>query len=59
MKKFFAGMMKGFETYGLVAGGAIGGMVFMKGVIDGTTTGIMAGACCIVVNMLVCGLINK
>lgn len=53
MKKFLDGFIDAMESFGFVVGGAIGGMVLMKGMCDGNVCSIIIGSMCIIVNMFV------
>lgn len=52
MKHFIEGMLDGFASFGLVAGGAIGGMALARGFYVQSKLEMFVGGLCIIVNMV-------
>ena len=58
MKQFFKGMIDGFCSFGLVAGGAIGGMTLLSGITGNDKACMFAGLFAILANMVAAFLQN-
>ncbi|MCQ2210009.1 MAG: hypothetical protein MJZ34_06930 [Paludibacteraceae bacterium] len=52
MKRFLDGFEKGINAFAPVVGGAIGGMLLVKGCIEKETISIVLGVFVIVANMI-------